>query len=49
MNPQKHRKNIGPDYLAKNRIIDDGKLKEMKIFEQPARNDEEQLETMEIS
>ena len=28
--PQKHRKNIGPDGLAKNRIVDDGQLKEMK-------------------
>ena len=25
--PQKHPKNIAPDGLAKNRIIDDGKLK----------------------
>ena len=29
--PQKHPKNIAPDGLAKNRIIDDGKLKTMKI------------------
>ena len=56
--PQKHRKNIGPDCLAKNRIVDDGKLKKkrqtmkttyqntLKIMK--TRNYEETLENHEI-
>ena len=44
---KKHRKNMDSDVPAKNCIIDDGKLKEMKNLEQiTLKNHKHQPETM---